>query len=83
MWIQDLREVCERNFDRREEGQLEVEEIRAKWRKANSDGEVDDSLLSGLERRYLQLIGAGDSEWALILDKEEFWKAGWGSKVEE
>lgn len=83
MWIQDLREVCERNFDQRVEGQLEVEEIRAKWRKAHSDGEIDASLLSGLERRSLLLIDAGDSEWTLILDNEDFWKAGWGSKVEE
>ena len=83
MWIQDLREVCERNFDQRVEGQLEVEKIRAKWRKAHSDGEIDASLLSGLERRLLLLIDAGDSEWTLILDNEDFWKAGWGSKVEE
>ena len=83
MWIQDLREVCERKFDHRVEGQLEVEKIRVKWRKAHSDGEIDESLLNGLERRSLLLIDAGDSEWTLLLDNEDFWKAGWGSKVEE
>lgn len=83
MWIQDLREVCERNFSDRSEGQLKVEKISIDWRKAHTDGEVDDSLLDGLERRYLLLIGAGDSEWNSILDNEDFWKAGWGSKVEE
>ena len=83
MWIQDLRESCERNFDQREEGQLEVEEIRSKWRKLHSDGEVDRSLLDGLERRSDLLIGAQDSEWSKLLDNEDFWKVGWGSKVEE
>ena len=83
MWIQDLRESCERNFDRRAEGQLEVEEIRNKWRKAHSEGEVEESLLDGLERRSELLIEARDSEWSELLDDEDFWKAGWGSKVEE
>jgi len=83
MWIQDLRELCERSFNVRERGQLEIEEIRKKWRKAHSDGEIDESLLSGLERRALLLIHAEDSEWTELLDNEGFWKAGWGSKMEE
>ena len=83
MWILDLRESCERNFDEREKGQLEVEEIRNKWRKAHSDGEVDESLLDGLERRSELLIDAQDSEWSKLLDNEDFWKVGWGSKVED
>jgi len=83
MWIQDLRESCERNFDERVKGQLEVEEIRNKWRKAHSDGEVDETLLDGLERRSELLIDAQDSDWSKLLDNEDFWKVGWGSKVEE
>ncbi|PDH25732.1 MAG: hypothetical protein CND84_00115 [Marine Group II euryarchaeote MED-G35] len=83
MWIQDLRECCERNFDERDRGQLEVEEVRNKWRAAHSDGEVDESLLDGLERRSKLLIDAQDSEWSILLDNEDFWKVGWGSKVEE
>ena len=83
MWIQDLRECCERNFDQTEEGQLEVSKIREKWRKAHSDGEVDEPLLEGLERRSDLLIEAQDSEWSKLLDNEGFWKAGWGSKVED
>ena len=83
MWIQDLRESCERNFDQRAKGQLEVEEIRNKWMEAHSDGEVDESLLDGLERRYELLIVAKDPEWSKLLDNEDFWKVGWGSKVED
>ncbi len=83
MWIQELREVCERNFNDRSEGQLGVEKIRTKWREAHSDGEVADSLLDGLERRSFLLIDAEDSGWGLLLDNEEFWKVGWGSQMEE
>ena len=83
MWIQDLREACERNFEQREKGQWNVEEIRNKWREAHSEGEVDESLLDGLERRSELLIRAKDSEWSRLLDNEDFWKVGWGSKVEE
>ncbi len=83
MWIQDLRELCERNFNDRDEGQLGVEEMRLEWRKSHSEGEVSESLLDGLERRALLLLEAGESEWTSILDNEEFWKAGWGSKVDQ
>ncbi len=82
MWIQDLREACERGFNDRVKGQSEVESLREKWRKAHSNEEVDDALLRGLERRAELLVEAGDSEWEELLDNEDFWKAGWGSKVE-
>ena len=37
MWIQDLREICEKSFDNRETGQLEVESLRVEWQKAFSE----------------------------------------------
>ncbi len=83
MWIQDLREVCEKSFDSREIGQLEVDSLRVEWRKAFDEKEVDEALLEGLERRAILLLGAEDSEWSELLDDENFWKAGWGSKVDE
>ena len=83
MWIQDLREVCEKSFDNREAGQLEVESLREEWQGAFSENEVDETLLEGLERRATFLLVAGDSEWSDLLDDEDFWKAGWGSKVDD
>ena len=44
---------------------------------------MDEALLEGLERRAVLLLGAGDSEWSDLLDDENFWKAGWGSKVDD
>ena len=82
MWIQDLREVCEMSYDDREQGQSGVEKMRLDWIKAHSLGEVDESLFQGLERRAESLLNADDSEWSLILNNENFWKAGWGSQVE-
>ena len=83
MWIQDLREVCEKSFDNREVGQLAVESLREEWQKAFSEKDLDAALLEGLERRAMFLLGAGDSEWSDLLDDEDFWKAGWGSKVDD
>ena len=82
MWIHDLREICERNFSERAEGQKEIGGFQLEWRKAHPMGEVEGPLLEGLERRAATLLGADDSEWSLILDDEDFWKAGWGSQVE-
>ena len=83
MWIQDLREVCEKCYDNRETGQLEVQSIRGRWQKSFSSQEMDEALLEGLERRAVLLLRAGDSEWSDLLDDENFWKAGWGSKVDD
>ena len=83
MWIQDLREVCEKSFDNREIGQSQVESLREDWQKAFSQKEVGEALLEGLERRAMLLLEAGDSEWSHLLDDEDFWKAGWGSKVDD
>ena len=83
MWIQDLREICEKRFDNREIGQLEVESMRVEWHKAFSEKEMDETLLEGLERRAMTLLGAEDAEWSDLLDDENFWKAGWGSKVDD
>ena len=82
MWIQDLREICERSFNERLEGQSGVQEIQLDWRKAHSLGEMDESLLQGLERRAAKLLDADDTEWSRLLDNDDFWKAGWGSQVE-
>ena len=82
MWIQDLRETCEKGFDDREAGQAEVSRLREEWEKSHSLGEVGASLFEGLESRAAILLSANDSEWRILLDNEDFWKAGWGSKVE-
>ena len=83
MWIQDLREVCERCYDDYEEGQLQVSAMQAEWSEADDKGEVDVSLLDGLERRADKLLHADAGAWLEWLDNEEFWNPGWREEPSE
>ena len=77
IWLQDLRESCEMNFDNPEEGRRLVRQMQIEWTDAHSEGEVDDALLEGLDRRALRLLRASDDEWLKWLDDDDFWKPGW------
>ena len=77
MWLQDLREICERNYENPSTGQSLVREIQVEWTDANRRGDLDDSLKQGLDRRAFRLLRADAEEWIGWLDNEEFWKPGW------
>ena len=77
MWLQDLREICERNYENPSAGQSLVREIQVEWTDANRRGDLDDSLKQGLDRRAFRLLRADAEEWIGWLDNEEFWKPGW------
>ncbi|MEC7100425.1 MAG: hypothetical protein VXW80_01095 [Candidatus Thermoplasmatota archaeon] len=77
MWLQDLREICERNYENPSAGQSLVREIQVEWTDANRRGDLDDSLKQGLDRRAFRLLRADAEEWLGWLDNEEFWKPGW------
>ena len=47
--------------------------------RVHEEGEVDDALLQGLDRRAFRLLRADESEWVRWLDEDGFWKPGWGS----
>ena len=51
--------------------------MQIEWTDAHSEGEVDDALLDGLDRRALRLLRASDDEWLKWLDDDDFWKPGW------
>ena len=53
--------------------------MQVEWQDAHAEGEVDDALLQGLDRRVFRLLRADDSEWLGWLDDDDFWKPGWGS----
>tara|TARA_B100001146_G_scaffold46433_1_gene39929 strand:+ start:2223 stop:2399 length:177 start_codon:yes stop_codon:yes gene_type:complete len=53
--------------------------MQVEWRDAHEEGEVDDALLQGLDRRAFRLLRADESEWVRWLDEDGFWKPGWGS----
>ena len=83
VWLQDLREVCERNFDNPTEGQRMVRELQVEWTAANAREEVDEALLAGLNRRTLRLLRADVDEWLKWLDDDDFWKPGWRDEPRE
>ena len=83
MWIQDLRETCARCYDDHEEGQRQISAMQAEWNEADSRGEVDVSLLDGLERRADKLLHADAGAWLEWLDNEEFWNPGWREEPSE
>ena len=83
MWIQDLREACERCYDDHEEGQRQISVMQTEWNEADGRGEVDVSLLDGLERRADKLLHADAGAWLEWLDNEEFWNPGWREEPSE
>ena len=73
IWLQDLRESCERNFYNPEEGRRWVRQIQIEWTDAHSEGEVDDALHEGLERRALRSLRASADEGVTWLDVDDLW----------
>ncbi len=82
LWIQELRDVCERNYDNFTEGQRLVRQMQIEWIDANQEGIVDNLLLEGLDRRAFRLLRADSKEWLAWLDNEDFWKPGWRGDIE-
>ena len=83
IWIQDLREVGESHFDDHELGHQAVRDIRGEWLSARSNGEVDDALFEGLQRRAERLLESEGKQWLSWLDDEDFWNPGWREDSEE
>tara|TARA_B100000029_G_scaffold174751_2_gene171641 strand:+ start:1250 stop:1582 length:333 start_codon:yes stop_codon:yes gene_type:complete len=83
IWIQDLREVCERHYDDYELGHQAVRDIRGEWLSARSNGEVDDALFEGLQLRAERLLESEGEQWLAWLDDEDFWNPGWREDSEE
>lgn len=65
------------NFDNPEEGRRLVRQMQIEWTDSHSEGDVDDALRDGLDRRALRLLRATDDEWLKWLDDDNFWKPGW------
>ena len=78
LWLQDLRELSEKNFDNPAEGQRLIRQMQVEWTDGHKNGEVTKELLSGLDRRAFRLLRADADEWLKWLDDEDFWMPGWG-----
>ena len=77
MWLIELQEVCEKQYQNSAAGQALVREMQVEWTEAHKRGEISDNLFEGLDRRAFRLLRATPDEWLRWLDDIEFWKPGW------
>ena len=83
VWLDELREVCEKHHDMPEAGRSRVREMQIEWKDAHKIGDLDEILFQGLERRAFQLTRSSDAEWLSWLADEDFWKPGWRTTSDE
>ena len=48
MWLIELQELCEREYQNPASGQARVREMQIEWTDAHSRGEISDDLLNKL-----------------------------------
>jgi len=77
IWLQNLQEVCEKNFDSSHEGKRLIREMQIEWKDAAKRKEIDEELIEGLDRRAFYLLKADEKEWGELLDNLQFWRPGW------
>ena len=77
MWLSELRDACEMNFDQPEEARRQIRQMQVEWKEAMDRGDMAPSLREGLESRAFRLLTCSDTEWLGWLDDLKFWKAGW------
>ncbi|MEK9730577.1 MAG: hypothetical protein VW230_02325 [Candidatus Poseidoniales archaeon] len=77
IWLAELRESCERHYDKPEQGREQIEIFRLEWKRSHEEGTLSKVNMKGLENRAEMLMTCNDDEWLSWLDNLEFWKPGW------
>ena len=77
VWLQNLQDICEKNFDSPTNGKRLIREMQIEWKDAAKRKEIDEDLIEGLDRRAFYLLKADDQEWSELLDNLKFWRPGW------
>ena len=77
VWLQNLQEICEKNFDSPTNAKRLIREMQIEWKDAAKRKEIDKELIEGLDRRAFYLLKADDQEWKELLDNLKFWRPGW------
>ncbi len=77
VWIEELQQACERNYNSPTSGHMLIREMQIEWSDAHQDGDIGEELFAGLERRSFHLLRAEGKDWINLLDDLEFWKPGW------
>lgn len=77
MWLSDLRNLCEMNFDNPEEARRQIRQMQIEWNDCYNLGTLSSANKDGLESRAFRLLSCTDREWINWLDNLDFWKMGW------
>ena len=77
MWLSELRNLCEMNFDNPEEARRQIRQMQVEWQDCSEAGTISNANKKGLESRAFRLLTCTDKEWIHWLDDLDFWKMGW------
>ena len=77
MWLSELRNICEMNFDNPEEAKRQIRQMQVEWNDSFDEGTITKANKDGLEGRAYRLLNSNDVEWLTWLDDLDFWKMGW------
>jgi len=77
VWIQELQNICEKNYNSPHEGKRLIREMQIEWKDAAERKELNLELIEGLDRRAFYLLKANEEEWIELLDNLNFWRPGW------
>tara|TARA_B100000003_G_C10842428_1_gene335578 strand:- start:141 stop:557 length:417 start_codon:yes stop_codon:yes gene_type:complete len=77
MWLSELRNICEMNFDNPEEAKRQIRQMQVEWNDSFNEGTISKANKEGLEGRAYRLLTCNDNEWITWLDDLDFWKMGW------
>jgi hypothetical protein len=82
VWLSELRDICEMNFDNPEAARRQIRQMQVDWHQAFSEGVLPQYNREGLESRAFRLLSCSDDEWITWLDNDSFWKPGWRPEQE-
>ncbi|MDC3316746.1 hypothetical protein OAV29_00715 [Candidatus Poseidoniaceae archaeon] len=82
VWLSELRDICEMNFDNPEAARRQIRQMQVDWHQAFSEGVLPQYNREGLESRAFRLLSCSDDEWISWLDDDNFWKPGWRPEQE-
>jgi hypothetical protein len=81
VWLQELQDVCEKNFDKPADAKRIIRQMQIEWKDAEKRAEIDKELIEGLDRRAFHLLKANGDEWVKLLDNLKFWRPGWKGEI--
>ena len=76
-WLEELQEICEKNFDKPEEARRRIRQMQVEWSDAVEKNILDQGTAEGLQTRAFRLLTCDDDVRLELLDDLDFWKLGW------